>query len=231
MISRFIIAMMKNDSDQILTRNGLRSRLLVLLILLGVIIFLFVLILLKLKMKSMRIITALFLSAVLIYEAMGVIPYLQWNKHIALEYVGSVETTRDDLKNGTVKWFTQFSIPEQPEGSLAKEWLEECLECDLTDIELNDNEYTYLFILYYKDVDLYYSVWSEGKVESDYWIWHIDAKGEATDNMVYIYKFPRNKYVMPTGLGEMMWWEILVCNTCLLVCLLIFAFRVRHNLL
>ena len=111
MISRFIIAMMKNGSERAATENGINSRLLVLFAFLGIILCLFIIILKNLKKKRIRIITALILSAILIFEASGVIPYLQGKKHVPWEYVGSVETTRNDSPNSEIKWVTNYSEP------------------------------------------------------------------------------------------------------------------------
>ena len=207
MISRFIIAMMKNGSERAATENGINSRLLVLFAFLGIILCLFIIILKNIKKKRIRIITALILSAILIFEASGVIPYLQGKKHVPLEYVGSVETTRNDSPNSEVKWVTNYSAPLGSEPS--KKWLEGWLKCDLTNIALNEDAYGYLFVLYYKNVDLFYSNWSESASHKDCWIGHVEESGEAADHEVYIFRFPK-KVIVPTEPDDIMWWEELV---------------------
>ena len=147
----------------------------------------------------MKTITALILSAVLVFEAAQVFPFLQAEKEVPLEYVCSVETTRNDPLNNTIKWYTDCSVIDSE--PVEKEVLESCLECDLTDIDL-DGEYTYLFVDYYKDVELFYSNWSEsadesGNVQSKYVIWlgRLEAKGAGSKNTIYIFRFPRKAIV------------------------------------
>ena len=203
MISRFTIAMMTGGEDA-LTENGLMSRRLILLVLLGLMLLLSVLILKNIKKKRNRIITAIILSAVLIFEASGVIPYLQGNIHVPLEYVGSAETTRNDPQNNKVKWFTNCSAPFESKPS--KEELEGWLKCDLANIALNDEEYTYLFVLYYKDVDLFYNIWSESNYYTDCWIGRLEAAGAPAKNTIYIFRFPR-KVIVPAEPHDIVWWE------------------------
>ena len=199
MISWFFIGLLKAHPERALTENGLMTRYAVVLFLLGFYLFLFVIILRKQKQSRIRKITALLLSAVLIFESAELIPYLQGEKHVPLEFVGSVETTRKDPKNSLVRWYTSdlFDLPSKEKQI---ENLEQYLECDLTDIDLNDDQYTYLFVLYYKDVDLVYSKWSEFKYYysgNKYWIGRVDAKGEADGSTVYIFRFPRKNIITP----------------------------------
>ena len=174
-------------------------RYIVLIVFLLVDVWLILLILRRLKQKRMKTITALILSAVLVFEAAQVFPFLQAEKEVPLEYVCSVETTRNDPLNNTIKWYTDCSvIYSEP---VEKEVLESCLECDLTDVDL-DGEYTYLFVDYYKDVELFYSNWSKsagksGNVQSKYVIWlgRLEAKGAGSKNTIYIFRFPRKAIV------------------------------------
>ena len=210
MISRIIDAMMMGGSENALTETGIMKRLLVLYVLLGFILFFFVFILIKLKKKQIRVITALILSAILIFEAYNVIPNLHGKKYVPLEYVGSVETTRNDPLNSKVKWVTNDSMPIDPTEPFGKKQLEHYLECDLSNIAVND-EYGYLFVLYYKDVDLFYNEWSGSKYYLDCWIGRVEAAGEPTKNTIYIFRFPRLQFaIVPTEPVDIMWWEELV---------------------
>lgn len=202
MIIRLIIAFLQ--PERALTEKEIAIRFVILSVLLGIVLLLFVQVLRSLKKRHIRIITALILSAILIFEATGAIPFLQGEKQIPLEYVCSVETTRKAPLNESIEWYTNCSVcNSKPEP---KESIEYVLACDLTGIDLNDEEYTYLFVLNYKDVDLFYSKWSEalpstGNDDLKYvvWVGRLEATGEATDNTVYIFRFPRKAVVPYNG--------------------------------
>ena len=202
MIIRLIIAFLQ--LERALTEKEITIRLVVLSVLLGIVLLLFVQILRSLKKKCIRIITALILSAILIFEATGAIPFLQGEKQIQLEYVCSVETTRKAPPDGSFEWYTNCSVcNSKPEP---KESIEHVLACDLTGLDLNDEEYTYLFVLNYKDVDLFYSKWSEalpstGNDNSEHvvWVGRLEVTGEANENTVYIFRFPRKAVVPYNG--------------------------------
>ena len=130
MITRLIIEIMKNDA-RALTKDELMPRYIVLIVFLLVDVWLILLILRRLKQKRMKTITALILSAVLVFEAAQVFPFLQAEKEVPLEYVCSVETTRNDPLNNTIKWYTDCSVIDSE--PVEKEVLESCLECDLTE--------------------------------------------------------------------------------------------------
>ena len=200
MITRLIIEIMKNDA-RALTKDELMPRYIVLIVFLLVDVWLILLILRRLKQKRMKTITALILSAVLVFEAAQVFPFLQAEKEVPLEYVCSVETTRNDPLNNTIKWYTDCSVIDSE--PVEKEVLESCLECDLTDVDLDDG-YTYLFVYYYKDVKLFYSNWGEStagtgivnpKKVNVIWLGRLDTAGEATENTIYIYRFPQKAIV------------------------------------
>ena len=176
-------------------------RYVVLVVLLLVYLWLLVLILRRWKQKRMKTIIALILSAVLAFEAAQVFPFLHDEKEVPLEYVCSVKTTYNKPENAFFRsWYTNWSATG---GLVEKESLERCLYCDLTDVELDDG-YTYLFVYYYKDVKLFYSDWGEStagtgivnpKRVNVIWLGRLDTAGEATENTIYIYRFPQKAIV------------------------------------
>ena len=76
-----------------------------------------------------------------------------------------------------------------------------------------DEEYTYLFVYYYKDVDLTCSFWdrstfylddtesgeiafhsdsfNEDPTKCDLWLGKLSAHGEDADNTIFVFRFPR----------------------------------------
>ena len=197
MISWINIGLLYPQYDQVLAEGYVESRNVVLVVLLVIYILLFIYTLRRLKESRIRKITAFIILAILILESAELIPFLQREKHVPLEYVCSVETTRNDPHNQKVRWYTSCFLDSTPED---KERLEDCLECDLDCIALTDKEYSYLFVLYYDDVDLLYSKWSEQvkfcDMETIFWVGRIKATGEPTENRIYIFRFPR-KLIVP----------------------------------
>lgn len=198
MIVRFFIWSMK--VDWALTKTELTTRFVALLLLLGIIFFLLVLTLWAFWKKQIRIIPALLLAAALIFDAAGAIPFLQGEKQIPLEYVGSIESARNGSIDRSVEWYTDYSAG-YPEP-VKKEKLEKDLKCDLTGFDLGNSKYTYLFVYNYKDVELFYSKWSEtigytGNPDGSQVITvgRLEPSGKATENTVYIFRFPRQPIV------------------------------------
>ena len=195
MITQILIAFLQNF-ERALTKNELMIRYVVLVVLLLIYLWLFVLMLRKWKQKRMKTIIALILSAVLVFEAAQIFPFLQGEKEVPLEYVCSIKTSYNEPDNIFFRlWYTNWSVTG---GLVEKEPLERCLYCDLTDVDLDDG-YTYLFVYYYKDVKLFYSNWGEStagtgivnpKKVNVIWLGRLDTAGEATENTIYIYRFP-----------------------------------------
>ena len=197
MVTRLIIEFMKNDV-RALTKDEMMVRHVVLIVFLTVDLCLFVLLIRCLKQKRIHKITALVLSAVLVFEAAHVIPFLKSEEQIPLEYVCSVIKTRDYSPTDR-PWYTDCSVsgPEPVE----KELLQYELGCDLADIDFNA-DYTYLFVLYYKDVELYYSNWDETNADTGnpgyaypVWLGRLETNGEAAESTIYIFRFPRKAIV------------------------------------
>lgn len=214
MMNRIIIALLYPDYDQLrgpvelFSENWFRSRYVILISLIAIDLLFCVLLLKKRKETRFQKIISLILCAVMIFEISGVIPFLQGEKQVPLEYVGSAETTRNDPHNQKVRWYTSCWFDSTPEE---KERLEDCLECDLTNIDLTDEEYSYLFVLYYKDVELFYSKWSETSgcyTPSGFWVGHLKATGNAEEYTIHIFRFPR-QWIVPGDqmemYGEMFW--------------------------
>ena len=86
MITQILIAFLQNF-ERALTKNELMIRYVVLVVLLLIYLWLFVLMLRKWKQKRMKTIIALILSAVLVFEAAQIFPFLQGEKEVPLEYV------------------------------------------------------------------------------------------------------------------------------------------------
>ena len=201
MITELIIEFMKNDV-RALTKDELMVRHVVLIVFLAVDLWLLVLLLRRLKQKRISKLTALILSVVLVFEAAHVFPFLKSEEQIPLEYVCSVQKIHDrDYFPLNRLWYTDCSV-DGPEP-VEKELLEHELGCDLSDIEF-DADYAYLFVLYYKDVNLFYSNWDEtiaatGNPKPKYvypiWLGRLETTGEATENTIYIYRFPRKAIV------------------------------------
>ena len=200
MITQILIAFLQNF-ERALTKNELMIRYVVLVVLLLIYLWLFVLMLRKWKQKRMKTIIALILSAVLVFEAAQIFPFLQGEKEVPLEYVCSIKTSYNEPDNIFFRlWYTNWSVTG---GLVEKEPLERCLYCDLTDVDLDDG-YTYLFVYYYKDVKLFYSNWGEStagtgivnpKKVNVIWLGRLDTAGEATENTIYIYRFPQKAIV------------------------------------
>ena len=200
MITQILIAFLQNF-ERAMTKNELMIRYVVLVVLLLIYLWLFVLMLRKWKQKRMKTIIALILSAVLVFEAAQIFPFLQGEKEVPLEYVCSIKTSYNEPDNIFFRlWYTNWSVTG---GLVEKEPLERCLYCDLTDVDLDDG-YTYLFVYYYKDVKLFYSNWGEStagtgivnpKKVNVIWLGRLDTAGEATENTIYIYRFPQKAIV------------------------------------
>lgn len=179
------------------TEKELTNRFVAVLVFLGVVFILLVLTLCLLQKKRIRKIPALILAAALIFEASGAIPYLQGEIQIPLEYVGSVDSA---CTLDPAKWYTDYSVCS-PEP-VNKKRLEYALQCDLEGLDLSDSRYTYLFVVNYKDVELYYSKWTEttgysGNPDFDQvvFIGRLAVAGKATNNTIYIFRFPRQPIV------------------------------------
>lgn len=204
MISWIIIQLLRVTQDQKLTKNGITIRFVIIIVLLCIYSLLFVLLLRSLKKARIRKGSALFLSTIIAFEAAILFPFLQGIRHAPLEYVCSVETTRDTSSEQDVIWYTNCSIYSTP---IEKPRLEEILSCDLADVNL-DEDYTYLFVYSYRYVDLEYSNWKYYRAyyldQADvpkgiYWIGSISVQDEAKDNIIYVFRFPR-KTIVPDDL-------------------------------
>ena len=142
----------------------------------------------------------MFLSTILAFEAAILLPFLQGIRYAPLEYVCSLETTRDTSSEQDVIWYTNCSIYSTP---IEKSRLEETLSCNLADVNL-DEDYTYLFVYSHRYVDLEYSNWKfyridhldqAGVLQGFYWIGSISVQDEAKDNIIYVFRFPRKTIV------------------------------------
>ncbi len=205
MITQLLIAFLQNF-ERALTKNELMIRYVVLVILFLIYLWLLVLILRRWQKKRMKTIIALILSAVLVFEAAQVFPFLQGEKEVPLEYVCSVKTSYNIHNPENIffqPWYTNWSVTG---GFVGKESLEHSLYCDLTDVDLDD-DYTYLFVYYYKDVRLFYSNWGESTADTGIvnpkkinaiWLGRLDRAGKATEKTIYIYRFPR-KAIVPNA--------------------------------
>ena len=136
MISWIIITLLRFTQDQELTSNGITIRFIIIIVLLCIYSLLFLLLLKSLKKARIRKITALFLSAILAFEAAVLLPFIQGIRHVPLEYVCSVETTRDTSSEQDVIWYTNCSIYSTP---IEKSRLEETLSCNLADVNLDED--------------------------------------------------------------------------------------------
>ena len=196
MISWIATRILMLGQDQRATESQLMIRFVVLIALITIYLLLFVLILKKLKEKRIRKITALILCVMLVVEIVQLIPFLRGRIHVELEYVCSVETTDDTTWSKNVKWYTNCSIYSKP---IAKSELEEIFGCSLEDIDFEE-EYTYLFVANYKDVDLSYTYWSKSTPNifpstKYYWLGDLSVEGEAADHTIYVFRFPRKTIV------------------------------------
>lgn len=106
----------------------------------------------------------------------------------------SVETTQVEPLN---QWYTSCSIYSTPARASD---LELYLGCKLTNIDLNNKKYTYLFVHSYKNVDLTYSNWCLSTdncipPQTVFWYGKLEVTGEAKENVIYIFRFPRKTIV------------------------------------
>ena len=197
MISWIITGILMLGQDETATETQLMTRFAVLFVFLIIYLLLFVIVLQKLREKRIRKMTALILTVVLIVETAQLIPFLRGRIHVPLEYVCSVDTTyNENHDENRPIWWTSCSVWSTP---LSKEELEEYLECSFRDIDF-DEEYTYLFVYYYKDVDLSYTNWSKSTPNvipstNVFWIGDLSVKGEDTDHTIYVFRFPRKTIV------------------------------------
>ena len=144
MITQILIAFLQNF-ERALTKNELMIRYVVLVVLLLIYLWLFVLMLRKWKQKRMKTIIALILSAVLVFEAAQIFPFLQAEKEVPLEYVCSIKTSYNEPDNIFFRlWYTNWSVTG---GLVEKEPLERCLYCDLTDVNLDDGYHPWVLSL------------------------------------------------------------------------------------
>ena len=197
MISWLIARILIHNSEA-LTPSGLFLRFCLLTVLFGVYLLFFVLIIMRLKKKRIQKMTALILTAVLIVEASVLIHSLRGRTHVPLEYVCAVDTSRNDHHEKYDPIWRTNCFPDTTKP-VPKELLEHFFECDLTGVDFDEN-YTYLFVYYYKDVDLTYSFWDKGAYHilpaSEYfWIGNLSAHGKDTDHTVYVFRFPQKRIV------------------------------------
>lgn len=205
MFSFFIISLLQGQitAGETITVDGYALRIGMLLCLLGVYIFLFVLLQKSVRKGRIRKPTAVLLSIVLVVEAVVLLPFLQGEREVPLEYVGCVETVDAWRETEEPQWYTNCSIYG---ASADKEKLEQEFGCDLTDIAFDTDQYTYLFVYAYGDVSLTYSNWSisTGQLipsQSVYWYGNLITEGDATENHLYIFCFPR-RIIVP---NELQW--------------------------
>lgn len=198
MISWMLTEILRINTSTEITENGIKLRSLIAIAAFVTFILLFVFVLRYQKKKPIRKRIVYVVFVILILEAVELLPYLQGVRHIPLEYVCSVETTNTVPYDADCPiWYTSCSIHSTP---TPKEELEEYLGCSLKNVNI-DGDYTYLFVYYYKDVDLIYSNWSKNTDNlipptAFYWIGKLNVQGKCSDKTIYVFRFP-NKKIFP----------------------------------
>ncbi len=197
MFSWWITKIFRMNSSTFVTKNGMWGRFALAIGLLIAYILLFVVVQRLRKKELVRKRTAVIFSSILIFETIVLLPFLQGPRHVQLEYVCNVETAYNDHHDAAHPlWETNCSIDS---AYVSKESLEEYLDCSLAEIDFDDN-YTYLFVYYYKDVDLVYSNWTKTAGNTilstdNSWLGKLSVQGEDTDNTIFIFRFPRKKII------------------------------------
>ncbi len=209
MIAWFISRIMTLE-DETLSTGSFLNRVWILIILLITCFLFFVIVLIALKRRRIHKITALILSVFLIVESAGLINSLRGRIRIPLEYVCAVETSRNDHHEYYDPIWRTSCYPDST--TVPKETIEKSLGCSLANVEF-DEEYTYLFVYYYKDVELTCSFWdrstfylddtesgeiafhsdsfNEDPTKGDLWLGKLSAHGEDADNTIFVFRFPR----------------------------------------
>ena len=199
MFSIFIILLLRGQisAGETITAGGFALRIGILLCLLGIYIFLFVYLMRGVQKGKIRKPVTVILSIVLIIEAAALVPFLQGEREVPLEYIGCVEAADDRWEAVEPNWYTSCSIY----GTSADiEQMEQEFGCDLSGINFDTEQYTYLFVYGYKDVALSYSNWyiSMGQLippKTAYWYGDLRVAGEAAENQLYIFRFPKKTIV------------------------------------
>lgn len=199
MVSFMIISLLRGQitAGETITAGGYTSRIGVLLCLLGIYIFLFVFLLKGVRKGKFRKPMAVILSIVLMIEAAALVPFLQGEREVPLEYVGCVEVTNDWWEAVEPNWYTSCSIYGE---SADIEQMEREFGCDLSGIDFDTEQYTYLFVYGYKDVALRYSNWNISAdqlipPQTAYWYGNLTVEGEAVEDQLYIFRFPKKTIV------------------------------------
>lgn len=192
-----LIKMQNNEASKTLTTGGYAIRICLLLCMIGIYVFLFVFLQKRCKKGSVRKSTTVILSCILIAEVIVLLPFLQGEKAVPLEYVGCVETIGNRWEMKEPVWYTNCSIYGE---SAEKATLEREFNCDLTGLALNTDQYTYLFSLSYQEVLLTYSNWSVATdqlipPQAIYWYGNLEVYGEPVENTIYIFRFPKKTIV------------------------------------
>jgi len=199
MVSFMIISLLRGQitAGETITAGGYALRIGILLCLLGVYIFLFVLLQKSVQKGKIRKPIAVLLSIVLVVEAVVLLPFLQGEKEVSLEYVGCVETVDTWRETEEPQWYTNCTIYGE---SADIEQMEREFGCNLSRIDFDTEQFTYLFVYAYEDVSLTYSNWSisTGQLippQTAYWYGNLTVEGEAVEDQLYIFRFPKKTIV------------------------------------
>lgn len=139
------------------------------------------------------------LAVAFLLEAVVALQYSIPEKDVELAYVATISGTPEVPSENAV-WYTVYSEKANVNA------IEKSMSCDFSDLLLDTEHYTYLFVRGYQDVKLSYSLWDLSfdnllPPQNAFFVGTLSVNGTYQQDKIFVFRFP-HKPIVP---HELQW--------------------------